>query len=133
MTTRLFMSLALGSLALGGALVASPALAHHSASMFDRESEVRLMGVIKELQWTNPHAWIELDVPGQAGNKTVQWSVELDSPNILARYGWTSSTIKPGDRVTITCHPLKDGRPGGSYVSIYLPDGKVLGRMKSPT
>jgi hypothetical protein len=125
MTTRLFTCLAFGA-----ALVASPALAHHSAAMFDRESEVRIMGVIKELQWTNPHAWIELEVPNSG--KTVQWSVELDSPNILARYGWTSSTIKPGDRVTITCHPLKDGRPGGSYVSIYLPDGKVLGRMKSP-
>jgi hypothetical protein len=127
MTTRLFLSLAFGA----AVLAASPALAHHSAAMFDRESEVRIMGVIKELQWTNPHAWIELEVPN--AGKTVQWSVELDSPNILARYGWTSSTLKPGDRVTITCHPLKDGRPGGSYVSIYLPDGKILGRMKSPT
>ena len=127
MTTRLFLSLAFGA----AALAASPALAHHSAAMFDRESEVRIMGVIKELQWTNPHAWIEIEVPN--AGKTVQWSVELDSPNILTRYGWNSSTLKPGDRVTITCHPLKDGRPGGSYVSIYLPDGKILGRMKSPT
>ena len=127
MATRLFLSLAFGA----ALLAASPALAHHSAAMFDRESEVRIMGVIKELQWTNPHAWIEIEVPN--AGKSVQWSVELDSPNILARYGWTSSTIKPGDRVTITCHPLKDGRPGGSYVSIYLPDGKVLGRLKSPT
>ncbi len=127
MTTRLFASLALAAV-----LVGSPALAHHSASMFDRENEVKLVGVIKELQWTNPHAWIELNVPASAG-RTTQWSVELDSPNILARHGWNASIIKPGDKVTITCHPLKDGRPGGSYVSIFLPDGKVLGRLKPAT
>lgn len=131
MTTRFLAILALTG-SLGGALVAGPALAHHSASMFDRANEVRLVGVIKELQWTNPHAWIEMDVPTAAG-KSTQWSVELDSPNILARYGWTSSTIRPGDHVTITCHPLKDGRPGGSYVSINLPDGKVLGRLRAPS
>ena len=128
MTMRSPRTLLLTLLTLGVA-AAFPASAHHSAAMFDRETEVRLMGVIKEVQWTNPHAWIELNVPAATGRQT-QWSVELDSPNILTRHGWTSHTLRPGDRVTVTCHPLKDGRPSGSYVSIALPDGKVLGRLR---
>lgn len=124
----------LAKICLAAALLAAApqAMAHHSGGVFDRNAEVRLMGVVKTVEWTNPHAWIELNVPNPAGKNT-QWSVELDSPNILTRYGWTARTIRPGDHVTVTCHPLKDGRPGGSYVSINLPDGKVLGRLRAPS
>jgi hypothetical protein len=95
--------------------------------MFEREKEVTLQGVIKELQWTNPHSWIEVMVPDVAG-KPVQWSFEMEGPNVMHRQGWNPKTVKPGDRVTIVGHPLKDGRAGAAYVSITLPDGRVLGR-----
>jgi hypothetical protein len=112
------------SLALG---LAAPASAHHSGAMFDRTKEVTLEGTIKELQWTNPHSWIEVMVP-DAGGKLVQWSFEMEGPNVMHRQGWNAKTIKPGDRVTIVGRPLKDGRPGAAYVSIKLPDGRTLGR-----
>ena len=111
----------------GAAAVASSAGAHHSAAMFDPNKEVTLTGTVIEFQWTNPHAWIEMMATDEAG-KPVQWSVELDGPNALFRQGWKPRTIKPGDRVVIVAHPLRDGRPGGSYVSIALPDGQRLGR-----
>ena len=114
---------------LAAALLAAapPAMAHHSGGVFDRNTEVRLMGVVKTVEWTNPHAWIELNVPNTAGKNT-QWSVELDSPNVLRRHGWRPGEIKAGDRLTIVAHPMKDGRPGGAYVSVLLSNGKVLGR-----
>jgi hypothetical protein len=116
------------ALALSAAV---PAFAHHSGAMFDRNKEVTLKGTIKELQWTNPHSWIEVMVPDATG-KLVQWSFEMEGPNVMHRQGWNAKTIKPGDAVTIVGHPLKDGRSGGSYVSITLPDGKVLGRGATP-
>ena len=112
------------SLALAAA---APASAHHSGAMFDRTKEVTLVGTIKELQWTNPHSWIEVMVPDATG-KQVQWSFEMEGPNVMHRQGWNAKTIKPGDHVTIVGRPLKDGRPGASYVSIKLPDGRILGR-----
>ncbi|MES2034575.1 MAG: DUF6152 family protein, partial [Pseudomonadota bacterium] len=89
-------------------------------------------GIVKTIEWTNPHAWIELNVASPAG-KTTQWSVELDSPNVLRRHGWQVGEIKAGDRLTIVLHPMRDGRPGGAYVSVLLASGKVLGRGGAPT
>ena len=108
-------------------VAAAPAFAHHSGAMFDPAKEVTLVGTIKELQWTNPHSWIEVMVPDATG-KEVQWSLEMEGPNVMHRQGWNAKTIQPGDKVTIMAHPLKDGRTGGSYISIKLPDGKMLGR-----
>jgi hypothetical protein len=113
--------------ALLAAAVSGPALAHHSGGVFDRNSEVRLMGVVKAVEWTNPHAWIEINVANAAGKNT-QWSVELDSPNVLRRHGWRAGEIKTGDRLTVIAHPTRDGRPTGAYISVLLPNGKVLGR-----
>jgi hypothetical protein len=108
-------------------LSAAPAVAHHSGAMFDSSKEVTLNGSIKELQWTNPHSWIEVMVPDATG-KPVQWSIEMEGPNVMHRQGWNARTIQVGDKVTIVAHPLKDGRSGGSYISIKLPDGRLLGR-----
>ena len=108
-------------------VAAAPAFAHHAGAMFDPAKEVTLVGTIKELQWTNPHSWIEVMVPDATG-KEVQWSLEMEGPNVMHRQGWNAKTIQPGDKVTIMAHPLKDGRTGGSYISIKLPDGKMLGR-----
>ena len=113
-------------------LVALPALAHHSFAMFDSEKEKTLEGTVKEFQWTNPHAWVQLLVTGPDG-KVVEWSIECASPNGLKRQGWKGSTIKAGDRVTAIIHPLKSGEPGGSMMVITLPDGTQLGRRGPPS
>jgi hypothetical protein len=107
--------------------VAAPASAHHSGSMFDRTKEVKFDATVKELQWTNPHAWLEVMVADASGKET-QWSFEMGVPNSLARRGWSPRIVKPGDKVTVTGRPLKDGRPGGHLVSLALADGRVLGQ-----
>lgn len=99
--------------------------AHHSFAMFDAATEKTLSGVVKEFQWTNPHSWIQLDVTDATGS--IEWAIEGNSPNILVRQGYTSKSIKPGDRISVVIHPLKDGSPGGSLVSVKLADGTVLG------
>jgi hypothetical protein len=117
------LHLAIGLFALALSTIAA---AHHSFAMFDQSQQVTLKGTVSEFQWTNPHAWIHLDVPNANGVKD-SWQVELNSPNNLKRQGWKSTSVKPGDQVTLVLNPLKDGSRGGLFVSITLPDGTVLG------
>jgi hypothetical protein len=106
---------------------ASPsALAHHSTSMFEPEKRVTLSGNVKEFQWTNPHAWIQVTVAAADGTAT-DWSFECGSPNTLSRQGWRPSTLKPGDAVTIVANPMKDGTSAGLMYTVTLADGRVLG------
>jgi Family of unknown function (DUF6152) len=114
-----------------GAIVlafAGAAFAHHSAAMFDRDKTVELTGTIISFGWTNPHSWIEIAVPNSSGG-TDKWGVECNSPNTMARSGWRSTTLKPGDQVTITVHPLRDGTKGGRFINVKLADGTVLNDM----
>ena len=117
--------------ALVGLLATEPALAHHSYAAFDREKTVTLTGVVREFQWNNPHAWIQITVADEKGRQ-VEWGVECGSPNMMARNGWKRATLKPGDKVVAVVNPLKDGRPNGALVKITLPDGKVLGPGDAP-
>lgn len=105
--------------------------AHHSFAAFDRKKEVTLTGVVKEVQWNNPHTWIQVTVTDAKG-KTTEWGFEAGSPNMMTRTGWTSRTVKTGDRVTVVANPLKDGRPNAALVRITLPDGRVLGPGDAP-
>jgi len=117
------------ALLAGTPFVTLTAVAHHSFAMFDRDKEVTLVGTVREFQWTNPHAFIEMDVPDAKG-AAEKWSIELNSPNNLTRQGWKSSMLKAGDKVSVTMNPLRDGKKGGLFVSVVLPDGKVI---KDPT
>jgi hypothetical protein len=108
------------------AVTAASAEAHHSFAMFDQEKVITLRGTVKEFQWANPHSWIQLMVPGE-GAKVTEWSVEMSGPGGLARKGWKPRTLKQGDKVTIVIHPLRDGGPGGSFVSVVLPSGETMG------
>jgi hypothetical protein len=113
-----------GALGLAALAVAAPALAHHSFAMFDQRKVMTLVGTVHEFQWTNPHAWIEMDVP--QGRTTQRWSIELNSPNNLKRQGWTRTSLKPGDKVTLRMAPLRSGEHGGLFLDVKLPNGKVL-------
>jgi len=100
--------------------------AHHSPVMFDRTATKTLVGKVVEFTWTNPHSSIQIDVP--TGNGGVErWGVELGSPQSLARNGWKSTILKPGDTVTVVVNPLKSGEAGGIFVSMVLADGRKLG------
>ncbi len=115
----------LALMACGAALVTGPASAHHSFAMFDRDKEVTIVGTVKEFQWTNPHSWIQVNVPNKAG-KMVEWSIEGGSPNIMVRQGWKRDIMKAGDKVTVVLNPMKDGSPGGSLVRVTMPSGLTL-------
>lgn len=107
--------------------LAVPARAHHSAAGVDQSRTVTIVGVLKEFKWANPHSWMDIDVTDEKG-ATKLWSVEMTAPAYLARAGWTSKTVKPGDKVSVTVRPMRNGDPGGLFVSITLPDGRVLGQ-----
>ena len=112
------------------ALAAAPAVAHHSFAMFNSQKTMLLDGTIKEFQWTNPHAWIQIMVKDPVSGKDIEWSVEATSPNGLGRQGWSRSSLKPGDKAQINVHPLKDGTPGGSLMTATV-NGKVVGGAKT--
>ena len=120
---RRFHSLLAGAALL---LLSAPAYVHHSGAMFDNTREETIKGTITEFNWTNPHSSFKVDVKGADG-KTETWAIEMNSPQNLIRTGWKRTTIKPGDPVTVVVHPLRDGKPGGSYVSITLANGTTLG------
>jgi len=103
-----------------------PAWAHHSGAMFDTSKKVDVSGTVVDFNWSNPHANFKVNVDKPGGVSEV-WAVEMNSPNNLVREGWKRTTLKPGDKVTVTVRPLRDGTPGGQYVSIKLADGTVLG------
>ncbi len=108
------------------ALSCSAAVAHHSFAMFDLGKDLTVEAVVKEVQFTNPHVWLQIMVTDAKGVAT-EWSIESGAPGMMLRNGWKPSTLKPGDKVTLTMHPLKNGSPGGSLVSVKVPDGRVLG------
>lgn len=105
--------------------MAGPAVAHHSFAMFDQRKVMTLEGTVTEFQWTNPHSFIEIDVPGRGGTVT-HWSIELNSPNNLRRQGWTRTALKAGDRITLRMSPLRNGEPGGLFLDLTKADGQVL-------
>jgi hypothetical protein len=116
-------------LAVAGALLVFtlPLSAHHSAAMFDDTKVLEIKGTVKELQWANPHVWLQLIVDDK-GRKT-EWSVEAASPNSLSRQGWRATTFKPGDVVSVRINPMKDGSPAGNFVGArFESDGRTLGR-----
>jgi hypothetical protein len=110
---------------LTAAISASPAFSHHSFAMFDVDKTMTLQGTVKEFQWTNPHAWILLDVANRG--HVAQWAIELNGPSGLSRQGWKPKTLTPGMPVSVTLHPLWDGTNGGRFLELTLPDGTVMG------
>jgi hypothetical protein len=119
------MKTAIFSAAAALTVVASVASAHHSFAMFDNTKEVTLEGTLKELQWTNPHIWVQVMAKDPASGKEVEWSIEGGSPNNLARKGWSRNVMKAGDKITIVIHPLKNGDNGGSLMKVTV-NGQTL-------
>jgi hypothetical protein len=109
---------------LGGlVLIAAPVFAHHSAVMFDDQKEITVTGTVKEFQYTNPHSWLLVDVKGEDG-KVVTWGFEAEGPSTLMRAGIRKSDFAPGTELTITGHPMRDGRPAAAWMRATRGDGK---------
>ena len=118
------------ALGLTALLVLSTAFAHHSPIVFDRTRQVTLTGTVTEFRWGNPHSWIHIDVADKDG-KVGNWGIEMDPASHLSREGWRSSTLKPGDKISVTVFPLRNDEKGGQYISVTLPDGSKLGQGES--
>jgi Family of unknown function (DUF6152) len=107
-----------------GVALAAPCIAHHSFASFDMRKTVTLHGTVKELQWTNPHCFVQLLVPHGTGS--VEWSLEMNSPLASYRSGWRPHTINPGDELTVLINPSRDGTPSGRLISATDSGGHVL-------
>jgi hypothetical protein len=105
------------------AITAFPALAHHSFAMFDQTTKVEVTGIVGEVQWTNPHVWIMVDVPQDDGT-AVRWGVEFTSKVHLTRRGFSPDMLNLGDEVTFSVSPYADGSPGGRFFWVQLASGK---------
>jgi hypothetical protein len=114
-----------GLVALLLAVASASLAAHHSFAAFNMTEEKTITGTVKTVEWTNPHIWIWVDVAGAAGS-TDTYGFEGMSPNYLERRGWTRTTLKAGDTVTITYRPLVDGGNGGMFTTGTMEDGTVL-------
>ena len=104
----------------------APIAAHHSfAAEFDGGKPVTLRGTITKMEWTNPHAWLHIDVKGPDG-KVVAWMIEGGAPNALLRRGWNRESVAPGAAVVVQGFRARDGSNRASGGDVTLPDGKKL-------
>lgn len=108
-------------------LAAGPALAHHSFAMFDTKTKLTMSGVVKELDWTNPHITVWVYKDAKSGEEPELWNFESSSPGILTRDGWSKHVLQPGDKVQIEYNPARDGGHSGELNKLTLTaTGKVL-------
>lgn len=117
-------------IALAGVMglgISAPAVdAHHSMAMFDQSREVVISGTVREFQWSNPHAYIQV-VGEDAQGREVEWSLEMGAPMYLYARGWRPRTLRPGQEVQARIYPLRNGRPGGVVLDVSDAEGKQIG------
>ena len=104
---------------------AGAADAHHSFTAFNMNEEKTVTGIVKIVEWTNPHIWIWIDVKDDKGAMNT-YGFEGMSPNFLERRNWTRTTLKPGDTITVSFRPLRDGKNGGMWMTGKMTSGKIL-------
>ena len=108
------------------ALPGGQAGAHHSFAMFDLQKQVTVSGTVRQFQWTNPHAYIQLVAKDASGND-VEWSMEMGAPMYLYARGWRPGSLKAGMDISVTLNPLRNGKPGGVVRDVTTADGKAIG------
>ncbi|MGC3981276.1 MAG: DUF6152 family protein [Steroidobacteraceae bacterium] len=117
------------SMLLLGAMSIAPLYAHHSTSMFDSTRRVTFEATVKQLEWTSPHAYLQILVTNEQG-AVEEWGLEMGTPAAMMREGWKPKSVLPGDKITVVLNPLKNGDHGGNLVSVVKSDGTVVGRAK---
>ena len=105
--------------------MALPAAAPHSHAMYSPDVRMTVEATVKEYIWANPHVWVYVEIPDEKGNP-VEWILESGAPGGLSRNGWSPQSMKPGDLVTVTFGPLKDGTSGGLLGAVELIDGSTV-------
>jgi uncharacterized protein DUF6152 len=115
--------------ALGISILALPGFAHHGNAAYDTEKKITLKGTVTQWFWANPHCVLEFDAKDEGG-QMVHWGAETENPTTMSHQGWTKTSFKPGDEVTVTMITVKNGKPIGRIVDVLLPNGqKLAGRV----
>jgi hypothetical protein len=107
-------------------LVSAPLFAHHGNAAFDVGKTLTLKGTVTEWVWANPHCWLKFDVKDNSGN-VVNWVAETSNAADMVERGWSKRILKPGDEITVTLEPVKNGKPVGRVLEVLLPNGHTLG------
>jgi uncharacterized protein DUF6152 len=113
------------AVAVGLLIVSVPLFAHHGTSAFDTGKKLILKGTVTEWYWSNPHCLLQFDVKSDDG-QVVHWVGETQNPVTMTDNGWSRQSFKPGDEVTVTLEPVKNGKPLGRILQAALPNGKTL-------
>ena len=117
--------------AIAASAIGAPAFAHHSFAMFDAEKTLTMKGTVKEFEWTNPHSWLRVTVMDEKTGKPLLWALEMSSPARLTTMGMHANSVRAGDAVSVTFHPMRDGTRGGQFIQATLPDGKAVIRANA--
>ena len=121
-----------GFIAVVVAVFAIQAQAHHSFAMFDQEKTIAVSGTLTEFEFANPHCWLHVSALDPATGRTLEWAFEMGSTGQIGAQGWKADTVKPGDKITIQAHPMKDGSRGGQYQAAKLGDGRSFKQGPNP-
>lgn len=113
-------------LTVGLLIISFPLFAHHGNAAFDVGKKVVLKGTVTEWVWANPHCWLKFDVKDDKDN-VVHWVAETNNLADMMERGWSMRSFKPGDQVTVTVEPVKNGNPAGRVLQVVLPNGQTLG------
>ena len=105
--------------------VSVPLLAHHGAAGYDMDKQLSIKGTVTDWLWANPHCFLKFDSTDDAGN-VAHWAVEVSNPTDMTKRGWSKHSLNPGDKVTLTVRPAKNGEPVGQLLKVVLPDGQTL-------
>ena len=103
-----------------------PLFAHHGTSVFDMSKTLTLKGLVTAWDWSNPHCLLQFDVKNNDDGQVVHWIAETQNPGNMVYAGWAKASFKPGDEVTVTLVPAKNGKPFGRINQVVLPNGKTL-------
>jgi hypothetical protein len=106
----------------------APVFAHHSFGLFDMGKTAEIEGTVIKFEWSNPHCWLFLASGPSSDTAAVNYGFELTSVGEMIRRGWTKTSVKPGDKIKVTFHPVRDGRPAGYMMSVMTEDGRYVGR-----
>ena len=112
--------------ALSGSIGLQSVCAHHSFALYDMTRSVEVDGSVDKLEWSHPHCWLFIFVAG-SDSATVSYGFEMSSVGEMTRRGWKKLLVKPGDKIKVKYHPLRDGRNGGLMMSVTMADGQTIG------
>jgi Family of unknown function (DUF6152) len=112
--------------ALSASIVSAPVFAHHGNAAFETGKKLTMNGTVTEWFWANPHCFLQFDVKDDNG-QPVHWVAETSNPPDMVNRGWSKQSFKPGDQITVTVEPVKNGRPVGRVLQVVLPNGRTLG------